>query len=464
MNTNHCKADFLKQAYAGFDACYPAGKQSAVIVAVSGGSDSMALLLLAKSYFTEHHADCRLIAVTVDHQLRPESAQEAAGVAIFCKQLGISHQILCWDAAKPDTGMASAARDARYGLLVEAAHANSAKIIFTGHTADDQVETYLMRSQRSMVDTDEPSEMRGLAAMASQTLLQNRVLLCRPLLKIWRQTLRDYLQACDTAWYDDPSNDNLTYERPRMRMLAAQTDKQAVLDAVHQAGYLRQQNNRRVAKLLKRNLGRISLLSGGGLVLPHGWDEGDTGVAPLALAYLLAAIGGHPLLPPVREVAALSRQLQSAPLTGWFRRTLHHCVVEKSAKSLKIWRERRNLPTAMLQAGESMVWDGRFHISNHAEFPVKIMVPTAPQLSGYLRGHQIKVQQIHRDCLMSAPAILRDDALAEIPALADLVPRSLPVVLLRSYACFDKVLSGHDFEVGPVVKELLTMPLNHKYR
>ncbi|MBX8828291.1 ATP-binding protein, partial [Ochrobactrum sp. SFR4] len=81
-------------------------------------------------------------------------------------------------------------------------------IILTGHTADDQVETYLMRREREGALTGLVGEGRGLAAMAGQTLLHNQVMLCRPLLSVWREELRDLLRVKNIGWVDDPSNDN----------------------------------------------------------------------------------------------------------------------------------------------------------------------------------------------------------------------------------------------------------------
>ncbi len=167
----------------------------AVIAAVSGGSDSLGLLFLLRDYMAMLQNPPRLIAVTVDHQLRAESKAEAENVGLLCRQYGIEHRILVWDEAKPTSGLAAAARTARYRLLVQAARDVGGAFIVTGHTQDDQIETFLMRKERSA-----HAEARGLAAMSSRSLLdglglEGSVELDRPLLFVSRQTLRDELRG-----------------------------------------------------------------------------------------------------------------------------------------------------------------------------------------------------------------------------------------------------------------------------
>jgi len=134
----------------------------AIVLAVSGGPDSIALMWLAARWRRSMRRGPRLIAVTVDHGLRPEAAREARDVKRLATELDLSHRTLRWSGVKPKTGLPAAARAARYRLLAKAARAGGARHILTAHTRDDQAETLLMRMLRG-------SGIAGLAAMARES-------------------------------------------------------------------------------------------------------------------------------------------------------------------------------------------------------------------------------------------------------------------------------------------------------
>ncbi len=147
-----------------------------MLIAVSGGSDSLALL----HQLADTHPHGSLQIATVDHQLRPESATEAKFVAEISAKLGLPHTILHWE----NLGQSSskAAREGRYKLLVAHAKAIGAASIALGHTMDDQAETILMRAKR-MTPT---SGTRGLSGMVEKTTYDGITLL-RPLLNTRRE-------------------------------------------------------------------------------------------------------------------------------------------------------------------------------------------------------------------------------------------------------------------------------------
>src|SRR5204863_9158322 len=134
----------------------------AIILAVSGGPDSIALMWLAARWRRALARGPRLVAVTVAHGLRAEAAREAREVKRLARSLDLPHRTLRWTGAKPKTGLPAAARAARYRLLVPAAQASGATHILTAHTRDDQPETLLMRMLRG-------SGIAGLGAMARET-------------------------------------------------------------------------------------------------------------------------------------------------------------------------------------------------------------------------------------------------------------------------------------------------------
>ncbi len=183
----------------------------AVVLAVSGGPDSIALMWLAARWRRALARGPRLVAVTVDHGLRPEAAAEAREVKRLARILELPHRTLRWTGPKPRTGLPAAARAARYRLLVQAARASGATHILTAHTRDDQAETLLMRILRG-------SGIAGLAAMA-RVSERDGLLLARPFLDISKSQLIATLRKAKVGFADDPTNRDTSFARPRLRTL-----------------------------------------------------------------------------------------------------------------------------------------------------------------------------------------------------------------------------------------------------
>ena len=186
----------------------------ALILAVSGGPDSTALMWLAARWRDRLKRGPQLIAVTVDHGLRPESKKEAKAVAALARTLGVEHRTLRWTGAKAATGLQQAARLARYRLLAKAARAAGAIHVLTAHTRDDQAETVLIRLTRG-------SGLTGLAAMGRIAPVpgETGVTLVRLLLHIPKSRLVATLRAAGIAFADDPSNRDPRFTRARLRGL-----------------------------------------------------------------------------------------------------------------------------------------------------------------------------------------------------------------------------------------------------
>jgi tRNA(Ile)-lysidine synthase len=183
----------------------------AILLAVSGGPDSIALMWLAARWRRTLPRGPRLIAVTVDHGLRSEAAAEARDVKRLAKSLDLPHRTLRWAGTKPKTGLPAAARAARYRLLAQAARAHGATHILTAHTRDDQAETLLMRMLRG-------SGIAGLAAMARVTE-RDGVLLARPFLHVSKSQLVATLKKAKIDFADDPTNHDMSFTRPRLRAI-----------------------------------------------------------------------------------------------------------------------------------------------------------------------------------------------------------------------------------------------------
>jgi tRNA(Ile)-lysidine synthase len=183
----------------------------ALVLAVSGGPDSVALMWLAARWRKGFSRGPRLIAVTIDHGLRKESSREAREVKRLAHRLDIEHRTLRWTGTKPRRGVPAAARDARYHLLVRAARAVRATRALTAHTRDDQAETLLMRLLRG-------SGIAGLSAMARESE-RDGVMLARPFLDVPKSRLIATLNKAKIAFADDATNRDTAFMRPRMRAL-----------------------------------------------------------------------------------------------------------------------------------------------------------------------------------------------------------------------------------------------------
>ncbi len=333
---------------AGF-AAFNLSDRRAVVAAVSGGGDSLALLLLLNRYLAGNWPRTELVAVTVDHGLRAEAAKEARAVADFCAGLGIEHRTKVWDGRKPSAGVQQAAREARYALLAEAADDAGADLIFAGHTLDDQLETVAMRRRRG--------DGRGLAGIAPATLYNGRIWIVRPLLDVARETLRAFLRAEKVGWHEDPSNDNRKYERVRTRRaLAGGTDVPAARIAL--AGEMRIAAGERIrlgevaAELIARHAKKVSA---GLYRLDRDFAAAsDRDAAVYALRILLAVVGGRQQLADAARSSALFERL-SEPRP---RATLSRTAIDGRRDGIYLRRELRGLPPAAI-CEAAMMWDDR---------------------------------------------------------------------------------------------------------
>jgi tRNA(Ile)-lysidine synthase len=201
-----------------------------VLLAISGGPDSTALLVLAARWRDRRDNAPELIAASVDHRLRRESKREAAAVARLAKKLGIRHHALSWSGKKPAMGMQEAARAARYRLLLELARKLGADALVTAHTRDDQAETVLHRLARG-------SGLAGLAGIRRKSEREG-VTIVRPLLDLAKARLVATLSAAKIPFADDPTNRDPHYLRTRVRGLGPQLAAEG-LDAVRLAGVAR---------------------------------------------------------------------------------------------------------------------------------------------------------------------------------------------------------------------------------
>ncbi len=267
-------------------------------LAVSGGSDSRALLHLAHGWASAHGRALRVL--TVDHGLRPEAAAEAQQVAALCQSLGLPHQTLAWGSP---VARQSAARRARHALLATALRAEGGHLLLTGHTATDQAETVLMRARQG-------SGWYGLAGMRRLSLSPvwpegEGVWIARPLLGETRATLRTALEREGVAWIDDPSNTNPAFERVRVRRLLARAEGLHVRTLTCQQGFARLRAVEDA--FLARWLLEVGVVTGGSAT------AGLAGLPPeraaRGLGVLLQCVAGRETPPRSESLASLAARI-----------------------------------------------------------------------------------------------------------------------------------------------------------
>ena len=340
------------------DPLGPFERAPALAVAVSGGADSLALVLLADRWARRRGGAAT--ALTVDHGLRPESAREAREVAGSLASLGIPHHVLEWRGPKPSAGVQAAARAARYELLTSWCRRAGVLHLLLAHHRDDQAETFLMRLARG-------SGASGLACMSAVVETADLRIL-RPLLGVPRDRLAAYLKKRRVGWIEDPSNRDPAYARTRIRaMLPVLAD--AGLPSATWADTAGRMARPRIAgeDACARLLGRSATIHRAGYAIVEASEMAgaprDVGLR--ALSRLLLCIGGGDFGPRERRLARLHGLLVCDRLGRG--RTLGGCrVVALPAKAygenrILICRESRPAPAPMLvRTGGQVVWDEYF--------------------------------------------------------------------------------------------------------
>ena len=314
-------------------------------VAVSGGSDSLALLYLLNEFCGPNGIS--LHAVTVNHQLRPEASEEAAAVARHCWALGVPHDTLVWEEGPGRGNLQKNARDARYDRIAAWASERGIDTVALGHTADDQAETFLMRlARRAGVD--------GLSGMRGRTLRKN-ITWVRPLLDTRRETLRRYLRGLDVSWIDDPSNEDERFERVKARralevLADLGIDADVLGDVADQLADARRalewQSFLAAKRLLRFDCG-AAVIDETALRLEP--DEVQRRVVRRAITWIGQSEYG-PRRGPLSAALAKLRKGQAATLAG--------CHIRRINTSIWIFREFKAV--ADTRCDTRALWDGRW--------------------------------------------------------------------------------------------------------
>jgi tRNA(Ile)-lysidine synthase len=358
----------------------PFERQAHIAVAVSGGADSMALLHLVRQW--NRRTGGRLTVLTVDHGLRAVSGVEARQVGAWARALGLDHQVLTWTGPRPSAGIQEAARQARYGLLTDWCRVNGVLHLLIAHQRDDQAETVMIRLLNG-------SGFDGLAGMAP-VIVRHGVRILRPLLAFPRRRLRATLTRADVPWLDDPSNENMAFERIRMRRFlgAGPSGEEACgwTDLlIRLAGVMARLRTVRARVLDRWLAGSVAVYDAGYAAMRYDdWSAAAPDIAAQALSRVLLCVSGR-LYPPGRDpLDRLTRALLAKPRQGG---TLAGCRITFSRGLLLISREAprggADPEERVLAPGAALVWDRRFYVRRAGD--------------GASRGATVSVRRLGRD-------------------------------------------------------------------
>lgn len=396
------------------------GGENPLGVAVSGGSDSMALLHLLAGQ------GARLSVATVDHGLRPEAADEAALVAAACKGLGLPHTTLRWCDDGGRGNLSARAREARYGLLRDWAAAQGIDTVALGHTLDDQAETVLMRLARG-------SGVDGLCGMA-EARHGRGILWLRPLLSVRRAGLRDWLLARGLGWIDDPTNDDPAYDRVKARRALGLLEPLGISRDGLAETALWMARAREVLGAAAAGLAKAAVRHEAAEIVI---DAAAYRTAPeeTRLRLLSAAvcwIGGTAYRP---RLLAL-RQVEAAVLDGRAR-TLAGCLLTHRRGWLRVGREAKAV--AGLTQAPDRVWDRRWRLAGPPAPAGSRLGPMGEAGIALCPGW--RATGLPRQSLIAAPALWQGTTLLAAPLAGE--PAGWRLEPARSPADFTRTLIAH---------------------
>lgn len=392
----------------------PAGP---LTVAVSGGADSMALLCLAAAWGKRP-----LTAITVDHGLRAESAEEARRVKAWAAKLGVAHVTLAWTGEKPKANIQAAARAARYGLLADWCREAKAEALLLAHNLDDQAETVLLRLARG-------SGVNGLAAMAPATRLRG-VTLLRPLLNVSRARIEATLEALGQPWLEDPSNEDTRFARVRLRKARAVL-AEAGLTPERLAATARRMARARAALEAHTEalLEKCAQTNSAGFCT---LDVQSLSAAPeeiglRALARVVMAVGGLDLTPRLERLERLYTRLSDGSLGRGA--TLGGCRIvpkkgTKAAGDCLVLREAAAVAPEpmMVKPGDEALWDHRFRVRLAGKTAPGTVMALGHAGLAAIREARAEAYALPASVRPTLPSLWQEGRLAAVPHLGFINP------------------------------------------
>lgn len=377
------------------DASFP------LAVAVSGGADSLCLLLLAHKLAQQNGG--RVIALTVDHGLRAESKDEVRHLRKWTNAKGIEHIILEWKGQKPTSCLQEKAREARYHLLTSWCQNNHIPTLLLGHHQQDQIETFWMRLSSG-------SGLDGLTGMKKR-VVRDGITYIRPFLGVPKERLKATLTNDNETWIEDPSNDSHLFFRGRIRSF------------LHEEGLSEQRLMNIMEKLkvdadfiqdalLKTIRTHVHLREGGYITLErHIFEDLHPALAKRLLSYLIHWFSGNHYPSRTAQVDRILENLKKdLPFTAgsiyWFSQDKEILLMREPSQIQK------EMPLDLLD--KDTLWDHRYWIQRE----IKSHVPQGTVLApvGHISSLKKEIQStIPSRIWPTLPALWCKGKLVSIP-------------------------------------------------
>jgi tRNA(Ile)-lysidine synthase len=375
-----------------------------IAVAVSGGADSLALVLLAKNW-TDSIAG-RVVALTVDHRLRDESHDEAVYVQRLLEERSIEHHILVWEHGgdKVSSNISARAREKRYELLTNWCLDNSVLHLLVGHHRDDQIENFLIRAERG-------SGLNGLSAMSLISYLAGTRVL-RPLMDCNKESLRKYIYSQGVMSVEDPTNYNQKYKRSAIRKLL---DNEGALtrDRLYETSrYLARARTAIEQLVVDCAVTSVRVSSYGyALVIWSKFMNYAEEVRLRTLSSLLMVISGRAHAVRFASLLHAVKHMSSS-----HKCTLGGCVVEFYRGDFLIYRERGAAKEQSFSGIGTVIWDNRFTITSMGS-ESSLTISVLSQHSWSQIRKKLAEPDIPGEVLFTLPQITSRGELLAIPHL-----------------------------------------------
>ena len=383
------------------ESFFPFENNPKICVAVSGGADSLALILLANKLVKKINGS--VVGVTVDHSLRDESAEEAQHVKKELEKFHISHEIIKYSGPKPKTRIQEIARKYRYKLLGDFCKSRNIYHLLIGHHSLDQKETCLMRNWRD-------SGFIGLAGMSAVREFKNHRLL-RPMLNLDPKKLKEYLTENKVIWIEDVSNKNNFYLRVRARQYLSRSS--------WEIGTFFAKKRIELEMKLSKWFSLNAEVSSFGYVRINFKEFliSEKYLRKQILSRSISTVGGLEYSPSFSSLNLISEHFDNFSTS----KALGGCLIFKKLDSLFIVREiRNNEPKKIISNGGSIIWDRRFIVKMSKTNEKQIKLHRLGRKgfeqirnAGYYRYNS----NIPKVALFSLPALWERDKVVSVPHL-----------------------------------------------